>query len=183
MKRFFTALALGVFLTSCSQSALTGAYENLGTSALWNLYSREYDPRRSSMIEAELASRGEFKSGVNYVGMRSSNLVGMRRFSRSPKEESASNDLDCGDFSSSALAQKFFLSQGGPQRDAHNLDGDGDGMACEWGKTVKRAAKKYRPKPVHYSSPRRSYSKKCYVGPRGGTYTLTASGRKNYGGC
>jgi hypothetical protein len=23
----------------------------------------------------------------------------------------------------------------------------------------------------------------CYVGPRGGTYTLTASGRKNYGGC
>jgi hypothetical protein len=24
---------------------------------------------------------------------------------------------------------------------------------------------------------------KCYVGPRGGTYTLTASGRKNYGGC
>ncbi|WP_373459687.1 YHYH domain-containing protein [Cupriavidus necator] len=23
----------------------------------------------------------------------------------------------------------------------------------------------------------------CYTGPRGGTYTLTASGRKNYGGC
>jgi hypothetical protein len=23
----------------------------------------------------------------------------------------------------------------------------------------------------------------CYVGPRGGTYTLTASGKKNYGGC
>ena len=23
----------------------------------------------------------------------------------------------------------------------------------------------------------------CFVGPRGGTYTLTASGRKNYGGC
>lgn len=23
----------------------------------------------------------------------------------------------------------------------------------------------------------------CYVGPRGGTYTITASGRKNYGGC
>lgn len=25
--------------------------------------------------------------------------------------------------------------------------------------------------------------KTCYVGPRGGTYTITASGRKNYGGC
>lgn len=23
----------------------------------------------------------------------------------------------------------------------------------------------------------------CYVGPRGGTYTITASGKKNYGGC
>jgi len=23
----------------------------------------------------------------------------------------------------------------------------------------------------------------CYTGPRGGTYTLTASGRKNYSGC
>lgn len=26
-------------------------------------------------------------------------------------------------------------------------------------------------------------SRTCHVGPRGGTYTLTASGRKNYGGC
>lgn len=23
----------------------------------------------------------------------------------------------------------------------------------------------------------------CFVGPRGGTYTITASGKKNYGGC
>lgn len=23
----------------------------------------------------------------------------------------------------------------------------------------------------------------CYVGPRGGTYTITSSGKKNYGGC
>ena len=23
----------------------------------------------------------------------------------------------------------------------------------------------------------------CYVGPRGGTYTITVNGRKNYGGC
>jgi hypothetical protein len=26
-------------------------------------------------------------------------------------------------------------------------------------------------------------SRTCYVGPRGGTYTITASGRKNYSGC
>jgi hypothetical protein len=23
----------------------------------------------------------------------------------------------------------------------------------------------------------------CHVGPRGGTYTITSSGRRNYGGC
>ena len=35
-------------------------------------------------------------------------------------------------------------------------------------------------------APSGSYSagdKTCYVGPRGGTYTITASGRKNYSGC
>lgn len=26
-------------------------------------------------------------------------------------------------------------------------------------------------------------SQTCFVGPRGGTYTITASGKKNYGGC
>lgn len=31
--------------------------------------------------------------------------------------------------------------------------------------------------------PATSGSATCYVGPRGGTYTITASGRKNYGGC
>ena len=28
-----------------------------------------------------------------------------------------------------------------------------------------------------------SSSSTCYTGPRGGTYTITKSGRKNYGGC
>ena len=33
------------------------------------------------------------------------------------------------------------------------------------------------PAPVAAGGP------KCYVGPRGGTYTITKSGRKNYSGC
>ncbi len=40
--------------------------------------------------------------------------------------------------------------------------------------------------PTTKASPGSSYSvggKTCYVGPRGGTYTITASGRKNYSGC
>ena len=33
------------------------------------------------------------------------------------------------------------------------------------------------------ASTRNSGGATCHVGPRGGTYTITASGRKNYGGC
>lgn len=53
----------------------------------------------------------------------------------------------------------------------------------------------YRPPPqsppansYHFvPTPNTSYSapsgKTCFVGPRGGTYTITKSGKKNYGGC
>lgn len=40
-------------------------------------------------------------------------------------------DRDCSDFATQAEAQSFFISAGGPQRDPHNLDADGDGRACE----------------------------------------------------
>jgi hypothetical protein len=40
---------------------------------------------------------------------------------------------DCEDFSTRAEAQEFFEAHGGPERDPYYLDGDGDGIACEWG--------------------------------------------------
>lgn len=40
-------------------------------------------------------------------------------------------DRDCGDFASQKAAQIFFLEQGGPSADPHNLDSEGDGIACE----------------------------------------------------
>jgi micrococcal nuclease len=40
-------------------------------------------------------------------------------------------DRDCSDFSSHREAQAFFEAEGGPGRDPHRLDGDGDGLACE----------------------------------------------------
>lgn len=43
----------------------------------------------------------------------------------------AFSDRDCGDFSSQAAAQNFFISAGGPGSDPHALDADGDGIACE----------------------------------------------------
>ena len=40
-------------------------------------------------------------------------------------------DRDCGDFSTHEVAQRFFEAAGGPARDPHRLDGDGNGVACE----------------------------------------------------
>lgn len=50
-----------------------------------------------------------------------------------PYEErfSYTGDYDCPDFSTQEEAQEFFESEGGPYDDPHNLDRDGDGVACE----------------------------------------------------
>jgi micrococcal nuclease len=40
-------------------------------------------------------------------------------------------DRNCADFATQAEAQAFFVAAGGPTRDPHRLDGDGDGVACE----------------------------------------------------
>jgi endonuclease YncB( thermonuclease family) len=40
-------------------------------------------------------------------------------------------DKDCGDFASQKAAQIFFLENGGPDYDPHNLDSDSDGVVCE----------------------------------------------------
>jgi len=40
-------------------------------------------------------------------------------------------DKDCKHFDSQRQAQKFFKRHGGPDRDPHRLDADGDGKACE----------------------------------------------------
>jgi endonuclease YncB( thermonuclease family) len=40
-------------------------------------------------------------------------------------------DKDCADFDSQKAAQIFFLENGGPDSDPHNLDADGDGVVCE----------------------------------------------------
>lgn len=40
-------------------------------------------------------------------------------------------DYDCSDFSTQDEAQALFELYGGPDDDYHNLDRDGDGVACE----------------------------------------------------
>ena len=91
-------------------------------------------------------------------------------------------DYDCGDFGSAAEAQRAFIAAGGPYSDPYGLDLDGDGAACEWRSAIRRPAS-YRSPATVVSAPRRLAASDCFVGPRGGTYTITASGKRNYGGC
>lgn len=157
-------------ITAATQNKLCSAYRDPRTTS-----------RGTLMIEAELAVRGVKQcGGVNY-GHSSVAALGLRLYSRqgsSPHLSSA--DLqNCSDFPSGAAAQKFFLAAGGPISDPNNLDRDGDGLACEWGAQIKRIAT-YRAPVV----PRRwSSGSICHTGSRGGRYTITASGNKDYNGC
>lgn len=49
----------------------------------------------------------------------------------SPQPSTTTTDKDCSDFATQAEAQAFFEAEGGPARDPHHLDSDGDGLACE----------------------------------------------------
>ena len=138
----------------------------MSTPSLWAQHSVTAAPLDLAFIEAELGARGETASGGDYLGRKTASAYRRSLYSRGAVTGSG---RDCSDFPSSAAAQKFFLANGGPLSDPYNLDGDGDGLACEWGTRLNRVSSSHR---VAYT-PRRSG--RCYVGPRGGTYTITAS--------
>ena len=48
------------------------------------------------------------------------------------------NSSGCKKFSSKDAAQIFFLENGGPENDFHNMDMDGDGFACKWDPSIYR---------------------------------------------
>ena len=56
----------------------------------------------------------------------------------------------CKKFSNKNAAQIFFLENGGPKNDFHNMDVDGDGFACKWDpaiyRKIERINKDYEPK-------------------------------------
>jgi hypothetical protein len=156
-------------------AVLAGALRAEDTGRLCTLYTA---PRTSEpvllAVEAELALRDD----VTCAGAaRSAARVGVPVY---PRREGRA-DHDCADFARGARAQVFFLAAGGPARDPHGLDADGDGLACEWG--VERDRLWAPPAPPVSAAPRRSGSGRCHVGPRGGTYTITSGGNKNYSGC
>ncbi|WP_342537956.1 hypothetical protein MKY15_15700 [Sporosarcina sp. FSL K6-1540] len=44
----------------------------------------------------------------------------------------SSIDHNCSDFDTQRDAQSFYLANGGPYSDPHDLDRDNDGNACDW---------------------------------------------------
>jgi hypothetical protein len=158
-------------------------FASMSTDALWADQANSQSPQQLAFVEAELGARGQTANGSAYLGLRTASAFGKALYSRTGGE-SGSVAKACSDFGSSAEAQRFFLSTGGPLSDPANLDGDGDGLACEWGTTISHVAKTHRVKvTTHRAYAPRHASSGCYTGPRGGRYTISASGRKNYGGC
>lgn len=136
--------------------------------------------RGKLIIEAELATRSVDRCASGNYGHHSIATLGSRSHDRSEAVlVQNGSDYDCDDFPNGASAQKFFLAAGGPVSDPNDLDRDGDGLACEWRTEVQRIASRSTPSFTRPSS----VSSVCYTGQRGGTYTLTASGAKNYDRC
>ena len=194
MKNIIIISSIAVALTACSPTnevgladakrtaAFSAQLVGASTASLCATYiSAATSYRSKMMVEAELGARGVAHCSRNHVGALSVAQLNRNTYSRSQNTQ-VTSDRDCGDFSSSAQAQRFFLAAGGPANDPHNLDGDGDGLACEWGAAATRLYRKALP-VVRRAAPRQVSSSRCYVGPRGGTYTITASGNKNYSGC
>lgn len=189
-KEIVAASMVALFaLVACSSTTTTSpaGLASKSSYALWNEWASTSDTMRIMLIEAELASRGQTQStdGTFYIGRNTGGTVGRPLYGRTAE---VTGDRNCSDFASSAAAQKFFLANGGPTVDRHGLDRDGDGNACEWGTTLTSSVARHRQYVAQQAAAQRatvrSYrSSRCYVGPRGGTYTITASGNRNYGGC
>ncbi|NPD17603.1 excalibur calcium-binding domain-containing protein [Xinfangfangia sp. D13-10-4-6] len=184
--KFFVVLGAIVALASCDAPASRSA--SLSTQSTASLCTQHLSATGVNLleVEAELGARGVLQctttyGSKSYVGARTEATVGRALYSRSQAASSVRDDKNCSDFASAGEAQRFFIANGGPNRDPHGLDGDGDGNACEWGKELKTSAKRYKPAPVRASAPRRSSSRTCYTGPRGGRYYYSASGNKVYG--
>jgi len=184
MRYIYGLLGFGLLVGGCAvpeSSVVPAQYAGQSTASLWAIQATTQSGKELAVVEAELGSRNELRSGTSYLGSRTSGNYRKAVYGR--KNESVADAVDCSDFSSSAAAQKYFLSNGGPLSDPSDLDRDGDGFACEWGTTIQQAARSGKRAAARASRPRRVASSQCYVGPRGGTYTLTASGNKNYSGC
>jgi hypothetical protein len=90
------------------------------------------EARRQLVVVQPQATVPQATQGVNIAlfAKQTTHRVGERRYAR-PAVAFGSRG-NCRRFATPDDAQRFFLANGGPERDPHNLDPDGDGFACGW---------------------------------------------------
>ncbi len=88
---------------------------------------------RAQYVIIEPGALPNIVAGVN-IGLyarETTNAVGEKIYRR-PIIRSRFSAVECGKFSTSDDAQRYFLANDGPEKDPLNLDPDGDGFACSW---------------------------------------------------
>ena len=80
-------------------------------------------------IEAKSVNLAVFARSV-------SNKIGEKIYFRNFLSTNVNSN--CKQFSNKNAAQIFFLKNGGPKNDFHNIDVDGDGFACKWDPAIYR---------------------------------------------
>jgi hypothetical protein len=188
MKSTIIGFAGALLIAGCATVASESDFlqlQGLSSMALWAKQGTTSSPLELAMVEAELGSRGETSDGTWYLGQKTASAYGNKLYQRTMTNSPTADQKNCGDFSSSAAAQKYFLASGGPISDPNRLDGDGDGLACDWGTQIATVKKRFAAKPTERQRATSTYRSlsRCYTGPRGGRYTITSSGKKNYGSC
>jgi hypothetical protein len=90
------------------------------------------EARRQLVVVQPDATVPQATQGVNIAlfAQQTTHAVGERRYSRQALAFGSRGN--CRRFSTPDDAQRFFLANGGPERDPHNLDPEGDGFACGW---------------------------------------------------
>ena len=107
-------------------------------------------------VEREQAAkrREELKAGRVVLEANSKEKIGAKSVNLAVFARSVSNKVgekvyfrnilstdlksSCKKFSNKNEAQIFFLKNGGPKNDYHNIDEDGDGFACKWDPEIYR---------------------------------------------
>ena len=107
-------------------------------------------------VEREQAAkrREELKAGRVVLEVDSKEKIGTKSVNLAVYARSVSNNIGekiyyrnflstddnsgCTQFSNKNAAQIFFLTNGGPKNDHHNIDADGDGFACKWDPSIYR---------------------------------------------
>ncbi len=131
----------GVEATPANANNGSGISDEQDFSAVTDRESIESDAARRA---AQAAAREQVAptalptrpsdTGPNIVeyALSAPNVKGQEWYSRSIFSTQGRFRRNCAGYNSPDAAQRDFLARGGPDRDPHGIDPDGDGFACGW---------------------------------------------------